>query len=288
MLLAVRDQPELMAVRRTEKLRIPKVQTEKTLRDPTEVTRELKVWRERVSRELDVAAEIQRAALQQFARKAYPIFAQCEPAREVSGDFFDVVNLDPNKVLFCLGGVSGDAGCTAVVMAQSIDLFRAVARRNVPVEKILVQMNDCLTADFTRGMLVTLICGDLDLSTGRLRFVNAGHEPPLVYHVNDGFRAIEGRAPPLGNGQYRRRNPWWAEDIDVRESPLYLYSDGITEAPAGDGGKWGIEGLKNSLNLYRHLPLKERVCAVMQDAVGRSTERHDDMTLLAVDLTPWP
>ena len=277
------DGLEVRVEERTRELSHARDQAETTLIKLRQTQAELETWQKRVGRELEYASEIQKAFLPNFLGASFPIYAECISARELSGDFFDVINLDGQRVFFCLGDVSGKGVHAAVVMAQSISLFRVLSRREVLIEDVLLGMNATLSASGILGMFVTVVGGELNLRSGGLRLVNAGHEPALLHRGEGDFETIPATAPPLGIDPNLRRDQLNPREIELNGSTLYLFSDGVTQQKLKQGGELGVEGLKEFLVSCRNLPLQERVTTVLEKILTQSDDRHDDMTLMVVD-----
>jgi sigma-B regulation protein RsbU (phosphoserine phosphatase) len=238
-----------------------------------------KVENERVRRELELAAEIQRSLLPAPRPAPFPIYGVNVPARTVSGDFFDILPLSSERIAFCLGDVSGKGMNSAILMAKTASLYRCLAREEKTASPgpLLERLNDEICETATRGMFVTMAAGIYHARDGRVRIANAGHEPP-IYHVAGGpFHAIPAEAPPLG---IVPGGPIPEVDVELSGGALYVCSDGLTEAEGEDGRQLGREGLERLLQRFAAKPLSERIEAVARE-VGR-LEPRDDLTLLGV------
>ncbi|MGI9590319.1 MAG: SpoIIE family protein phosphatase, partial [Myxococcota bacterium] len=235
------------------------------------------VENERVRRELELAAEIQRNLLPAPDPVAFPVHGITLPARTVSGDFFDILPLPDGRVSFCLGDVSGKGMNAALLMAKTASLYRCLARDSDSPGDLLARLNEEICETATRGMFVTMAAGVYDGATGNVRFANAGHEPPL-FHGRDGrFADIPADAPPLG---IVPDTDFPENDIDLTGGSLYLCSDGLTEAMHGDGSQLGREGLQELVVRFAGQSLPERIAGIAREAGG--LELRDDLTLLGV------
>jgi hypothetical protein len=138
--------------------------------------------RQRFEQELEVAKLIQ----QNFLPKQLPelsgwqVAAYYRPAREVGGDFYDVIPLPEGKVGFVVGDVTDKGVPAALVMAATRSVLRASAQRLVNPGETLERVNEHLCPDMPEKMFVTCLYGVLDPETGRFRFANAGHDLPYV------------------------------------------------------------------------------------------------------------
>jgi sigma-B regulation protein RsbU (phosphoserine phosphatase) len=180
--------------------------------------------------ELDLARDIQMAMLP----KAFPhlggidVSAELRPARTVGGDLYDVM-ADGERVWLLVGDVSGKGVGAALFMAVTKTLFRAIAPGSASVAEAVGRMNRELARDNERAMFVTAFAARLDLATGELEYVNAGHNPTYRLEAGGAVAALPGPVDPALGAvevhQYRSaRLPL------ARGDALLLYTDGVVEA----------------------------------------------------------
>jgi sigma-B regulation protein RsbU (phosphoserine phosphatase) len=239
-----------------------------------------RVENERVRRELELAAEIQRNLLPAPRPAPFPVFGMNVPARTVSGDFFDVLPLSHQRIAFCLGDVAGKGMNAALLMAKTASLYRCLAREQASPGALLARLNDEICETATRGIFVTMAAGLYDAASGVVRIANAGHEPPLLHSGGGaaaGFEEVPAQAPPLG---ILAGAAFPEVDLELAGGSLYLCSDGLTEAPCEGGGQLGGEGLRRLIARYAGKPLAERIQAIV--AAVAECELRDDLTLLGV------
>ena len=235
------------------------------------------VEHERVRRELELAAEIQRNLLPAPRPQPFPIYGVNIPARTVSGDFFDILPLADGRIAFCLGDVSGKGMNAALLMAKTASLYRCLAKSIKSPGELLAALNDEICETTTRGMFVTMMAGVYEPQSGKAKVANAGHEPLLCHASGGEFTSIPAEAPPLGivpDSQFPE------VEIALRGGALYAFSDGLTEACTDSGEQLGPEGLQTLIAKFVHQPVGERVESIIAD-VGE-LELRDDLTLLAV------
>lgn len=231
---------------------------------------------ERVRRDLELAAEIQRGLLPTRQPAPFPAVGINLPARMVSGDFFDILELDDGRIAFCLGDVSGKGINAALLMAKTASLYRCLARDIESPGVLLARLNAEVCETATRGMFVTMFAGLYDPRSGHVVVANAGHEPALVHCPSGAFERIEAQAPPIG---ILPDTDFPEEELLLAAGALYVCSDGLTEACAG-GRELGSEGFQLLVERYASKPLAERVDFIAAEAQG--LELNDDLTLLAV------
>ncbi len=235
------------------------------------------VEHERVRRELELAAEIQRNLFPAPRPMPFPIHGMNVPARVVSGDFFDILPLEDQRIAFCLGDVSGKGMNAAILMAKTASLFRCLAKTIDDPGKLMERLNDEVCETATRGMFVTMAAGIYDPKTGSVCIANAGHEPPLLLRRDGSTTSIPAEAPPLGIVPGVEVP---ASTLALDGGSLYLCSDGLTEAENEAGEALGSEGLQRLAVRFAEKPISERIEAIT--AAVRELELRDDLTLLGI------
>ena len=249
---------------------------------------------ERKNTELAIAAEIQQSFLPDTISQieGYDIAARSVMAKEVGGDFFDVIPLEviplgKGQLGIMIADVSGKGIPAALFMALS----RIVVRVNAtwygrrPAAAIR-DANTIISNDAKSGMFVTLFYGFLDAATSTLTYVNAGHNPPIHFHAADGtlteLSATGIAVGALPDAAYTQ------ESVQlVPGDMLVLYTDGITEAENANLEMFGVERLEKTILASRGLSANELVRVIL-DAVRSFTGDHpqsDDITLMIVRST---
>lgn len=236
--------------------------------------------------ELQAARSIQIGMLPPRAQLAQTdprldVDAVLEPARSIGGDLYDVVRLDADRIAFLLGDVTGKGVPAALFMALSKALAKSVALRGLPdLGEVAWVLNEELMRDNGEAMNVTMIIGVIDLTTGRVLLVNAGHEDPLrvdaagkvTVHKLDG-------GPPFCIVDF----PYPEEQLTLEPGEsLVLISDGVSEAQDADEQLFGHDRLTQALS---GLPSATGMADGLRDAVRsfeNGTDPSDDLTILAL------
>lgn len=243
------------------------------------------VEQERVKRELELAAEIQRSLLPDPDADGL-VQGVNVPARTVSGDFFDFFELDDGRIAFNLGDVSGKGMNAALLMAKTASLYRCLGKEIRSPGRLLGRVNAEICETAARGMFVTMAAGIYDPRTGRVRLANAGHEPPLIHKADGGFEAVPADAPPIGISPFVVGDDGYPEvEIDLDGGVLYIFTDGLTEGYLEDGSEMGADGVEALLVEHRDAPLRERLVTVVAPLNRDGVKLRDDLTILAVDDT---
>jgi sigma-B regulation protein RsbU (phosphoserine phosphatase) len=235
------------------------------------------VEHERVRRELELAAEIQRSLLPAPRPEPFPVHGVNVPARSVSGDFFDVLELDASRIAFCLGDVSGKGLNAALLATKTASLYRYLTRTLEEPGRVLQTLNDELAQTATRGMFVTMTAGLLHRGRGVVCVASAGHEPALLHDARGEFASIPAQAPPLAvlPDQFFPES-----ELRVDGSTLYVFSDGLTEASCGAGERLGAAGVRRLIERFAARPLHQRIAAILADV--QQLDLRDDLTILGV------
>ena len=242
------------------------------------------VEQERVKRELELAAEIQRSLLPEEKESDFPVKGVNLPARVVSGDFYDFYPLDDGRVAFTLGDVSGKGMNAALMMAKTASLLRCLGKAIKEPGRLLTLVNEEVAETATRGMFVTLVHGVYDPETGYVRLANAGHEPPLVLSRDGEFTAIEAEAPPLGISPALLDEDGFPEtEFNLGGGRLFVFTDGVTEGYIDDGVELGIDGLKEMMTAAGGENVQALLNEVREKIGGGGRVLRDDVTLIAID-----
>ena len=239
--------------------------------------------RQRFEQELEVARLIQ----QHFLPKELPdlpgwqVAAYYRPAREVGGDFYDVIPLPDGRVAFVVGDVTDKGVPAALVMSATRSVLRASATRLVEPGVVLERVNEHLCPDMPPKMFVTCLYGVLDPETGLLRFANAGHDLPYV-KTADGVIELRARGMPLG----LMADMTYEEKEAVLEpgDSVLLHSDGVVEAHDPEREMFGFPRLKETMaGVAGGQELIDRVISELEAFTGPGAEQEDDITMVTLE-----
>ncbi len=241
------------------------------------------VEQERVKRELELAAEIQRSLLPPPTDASFPVKGVNVAARVVSGDFYDYYALDDGRIAFTLGDVSGKGMNAALMMAKTASLLRCLGKSIPEPGRLLRLVNAEVCETATRGMFVTLVHGVYDPESGHVRLANAGHEPPLFVGADGSVVAIGAEAPPLGISPILAGDDGFPEcELDLDGGALFVFTDGVTEGYLDGGGELGIDGLKAMIGRAAGRP-QSILDEVSTRLGGTGHPLRDDLTMLVID-----
>ena len=246
--------------------------------------------RERIGMELSFAKNIQHSSLPaKFPafpdRTDFDIYAYMKPAREVGGDFYNFRLLDDDHLAMWIGDVS-DKGVPAALfmMAINIVINNRASMGGTPAE-IMAFVNNNICEHNEANLFVTIWLGILEISTGRLTFVNAGHEEPALYRKGGSFELYKtkhnvavGVFPDIEYTSY---------DIHLgRGDKLFVYTDGVPEATDMFDKLFTTGRMLEALNRYRDgapQEILEGVRKSVKEFVG-GRPQFDDLTMLGFEL----
>jgi phosphoserine phosphatase RsbU/P len=232
--------------------------------------------------ELDRAREIQ----QDLMPKELPQLPRVElagawqPARTVGGDYFDVIQLDANRLGICIGDVAGKGITAALLMANLQASFRAFATPEESPAAVCSKLNAFLCGNLAPGKFVTFFYAILNAEDRTLRYENAGHCPAILLRANGETELLSGDGAVLGvlpDWQYR--------DFDVQLAPgdrLLLFTDGVTEAANAEFEEFGNARIIQSLRVADETATALATQRKILEGVTKfcSSNFHDDATIL--------
>ncbi|MBR6328006.1 MAG: SpoIIE family protein phosphatase [Alphaproteobacteria bacterium] len=236
--------------------------------------------KEKMESELAIAKTIQASALPiDFPKNEYfELIASMTPAREVGGDFYDFFAIDEKHYAFVIADVSDKGITAALYMMSAKTAIKNMLQAGYPIKDAISKANDTL-CDNQAGMFVTAFIGILDLSTGEVEYVNAGHCPPL-YKTQSGYQYLEvNRNIILG---VRPHYQYESRKLTLKSGErLFLYTDGITEAQDKTFKMFGEERLLKILN-QKDMSLFDTLDHVYKSVKGfvKKAPQSDDITML--------
>ncbi|HKQ86269.1 MAG TPA: PP2C family protein-serine/threonine phosphatase [Candidatus Acidoferrales bacterium] len=196
-----------------------------------------------VSNDWVTASEVQKQFMHAGCEvKSLSYSATCRQLRELGGDFYDCVPMAEHRLAFAIGDACGK-GLPAALLISNVQssLRTAMLFAGNDGAKVMNAVNHQVYTTSLAGRFATLFYGVFDASTRILRYVNAGHNPPMVIRRDGTIAYLETGGAPVGIF------PDWAyEEGQVQLDPgdlLIAYTDGVTEATKSSGEYWGIEGL---------------------------------------------
>jgi phosphoserine phosphatase RsbU/P len=251
------------------------------------------VVQERLTRELKLAAQVQRRLLPGSAPKqvSLELVGFCEPARGVGGDYYDFIVFDNDRVGIAIADVAGKGMPAALLMSTVQATLRSLAATNgeaspaVPaLAKMVGKLNSLIFNTTSSEHYVTFFYGYFDRATQCLTYVNAGHNPPLYLRSNISGDFSELSTGGLIAGVFEHCD-YEQETIQMKSNDLlFLYTDGLTEALNPSGQEFGQARIEETLNECAQLSVEE-----IRDRIVKRVKEwcstaplHDDLTFVVM------
>jgi serine phosphatase RsbU (regulator of sigma subunit) len=243
---------------------------------------EEKMERERMERELELASEIQ----QRFQPSSPPVVEGYEfqgisfSCYEIGGDYYDFIERENGKVIIALGDVSGKGTSAALLMSSVHAAIHAQISAKSSLYDTVCSVNRYLTENTPNNRFITLFIGELDPLTGRMSYINGGHNPPIVARANGDLTLLDSGGMPLGLMA--------VADYEMGEfsmSPgdgIIVYSDGVSEATNLADEEFGMERLTDVVAKSIGLSaagIRDKVESALS-SFTQSAPPNDDITLV--------
>jgi sigma-B regulation protein RsbU (phosphoserine phosphatase) len=242
--------------------------------------------RERTDRaELSEAAATQRSLMPRELPQmpGYPVAAEWVPARQVGGDYLDVLRLADDRLALCIADVMGKGMPAALLMSNLQALVRSLAGEVRGPAGLATRVNRSMAANIAAGKFVTLFYAVVEHARGKLIYTNAGHHAPILVRSSGEVQRLAGSGTVLGVF------PNWIYDQDEIDlaagDRLVLFTDGIPEAENAEGEPFGEERLLDAVVGNRDLgakPLQEAILRAVTRFAG--PEPQDDVALVVLSV----
>ncbi|HVM70232.1 MAG TPA: GAF domain-containing protein [Anaerolineales bacterium] len=241
--------------------------------------------RERLEHEVELARQIQKTFLPEYLPEipGWELAATWLTARQVGGDFYDVIELPGGRLGLLIADVSDKGMPAALFMALTRTLIRAVIHDTFSPAETLQRVNDLIIPDNRQSMFVTTVYGILSIESGEFTYANAGHNPPIWLNSSSGkFETLQRTGAALGIIEGMK--------IDQRtivlgsNDLLLLYTDGLTEAFSPQDETFGEERVLETLKAMEAAPVKN-VLEALETSVNQFMHplpAADDLTMLAL------
>ncbi len=267
-------------------------QMEKDIYDYIENLTAVTAEKERIGAELDVAKNIQASMLPSIFppfpnRSEFDIYATMNPAKEVGGDFYDFFLLDEDHLALVMADVSGKGVPAALFMVIAKTLIKNTAQTGATVTETLEKVNNQLCENNEAEMFVTVWFGILQISTGILKAVNAGHEYPVIRRAGEAFEAFKDKHGFVLAGMENMKYKEY-ELVLHKGDTLFLYTDGVPEAMNPAGTLYGMQRMLDTLNQYQSSDCKALLqhMKVNIDQFAAEATQFDDITMLCLEMKP--
>ena len=245
-----------------------------------------------MEQELLLAKTIQDSALPKnfdYNNPAFDIYAFVDPAKEVGGDFYDFTFVGRDRLGLVIADVSGKGIPAALFMMHSKTALRGLAETGLTLTEVFERVNAELCKGNDAGMFVTVWMAVINLRTGTMQCVNAGHEYPTIRHGEGGYEIFKDKhSLPLGTMEGLK-----FKEYEITLAPgdsVFVYTDGVPEANNRQGEQYGTDRMLAALNANLDKSTQDLLPAVKADLdsfVG-TADQFDDITMLGFRYNGFP
>ena len=258
------------------------------LRVEAEEKKRLQEEAKRLEHELDQARDTQMRIVPANPLRlgAWEVTGRVTPARQVGGDSFDYFVIGDQRLGFSIGDVSGKGMPAALLMMTAQGYLRVYCSSDRPLPEKLRQLNQGVVRSVQPGKFITLFYGELDPADGLLRYVNAGHNYPLLRRADGSLEPLIEGGLMLGFGEDQVFVQ--GEASLAPGDTLLLYSDGVSEAMDLHGQEYGEDRLQEACRVHGALPATEFIAKIMAEveAFRAGAPQSDDITLVVLAAAP--
>lgn len=242
-----------------------------------------KVERERLENEIQLGREVQQMLIPQLAMhdEHLSIAASYQPHDQLGGDYFDFLKLNQDELMWCIADVSGKGIPAALLMANLQASLRACFSMTQNPKQVIRQLNELIWMNTRGERYVTLFLGVYHTKRKRLYYVNAGHQPALLFRKNE-HQILKRGTVMLGAFDELPFIEMGEEEL-ASDDLIFSYTDGLTERNSPDE-LLNEHQLADLLRPQLHLPLQELHQGLLNQISGNDQQKHlsDDLTLLSV------
>lgn len=233
--------------------------------------------------ELDEALEIQRGLISRRMPQleGFSLASAWQPARTVSGDYLAAFKLDDSHAALCVADVAGKGFPAALLMSNLQAALKSLTSERISPSEICVKLNELMCGNTPLRKFVTCFYAELEVPTKKLKFTNAGHNPPFLMRRSGEYIRLDDGGPVIGAFQ---SSTFTEREIQLCEGDkLLLFTDGVTEARDESGEEFGDHRLEQCLRTYRGSNAAELRSLILRE-VTEFCGNHfdDDATLLSV------
>ena len=235
------------------------------------------IEQQRIRRELELARKMQRSLLPKRRRGRYPVIGINRPAYEISGDFYDFVDLPDGRIAFMIGDVAGKGLDASLLMVRTASLLRWAGKEGVTPDRWMGRVNEELSATIARGTFVCAAAGYYDPGSGTVSWSNAGFMPALLFRDGE-FQEFEAGGPPLG---ILDGIEYPVDTVRLDGGSLWFFSDGVTDVRGAGRDTIGMEGVRDLIRRHREDYPPARLRAIVAEL--KRLRLADDTTLLLIE-----
>lgn len=240
--------------------------------------------KQKLEEELDLARDIQRNLLPQKIPyyKNFEISAINLSSKQVGGDYYDVIRLDENNCCIAIADVSGKGVPASLLMANIQAFLQVICKQNVPLDEATGLINDLISQNTSDGRFITFFWGIFNDIKKEVKYVNAGHNPPLL--IRDG-KITKLSTGGIILGVMKTFIPYKSETVQLKsDDVLILFTDGISEAMNKNGEEFSDEALEKLALSLSGKPAEEILQEIKNEVqhFAEGAPQSDDITLVVI------
>ena len=242
------------------------------------------IEKEKMEKELSLASQIQRDFLpkENPKSKGFEIAGSNVPCYQVGGDYYDFVDIDPERIGITIADVSGKGVSASLLMASLRAALQSEVHSEYDIEKMVKKLNDFVHRSSSTNKFITFFFSELNKKTSELKYINAGHNPPLIMDLKGNVRRLESSGFCLGmfpNIDYKMEKL----NLNVGDTAL-LFTDGITESRSKDNEEFEEKRMIQLMKKHSKIGAEDLIEKINQEleefTVG--TEQSDDQTIVVI------
>lgn len=240
--------------------------------------------KQRLEKDLEIARNIQQNLLPSKLPELekFEIAAYNNTARQVGGDYYDIVELDEKHTLIAIADVSGKGVQAALLMANVQAFLKSICKQNIPLDQASNLINDLVSENTTMGSFITFFWAELNRETNEFTYVNAGHNPPLLF-TNGEMKKLKKGGMILG--VMETVVPYESETVQLHSGDyIVMFTDGITEAMDTGGNEYSDEKLEELTSGMKDKSAREVLDTIVESVreFSEGAEQSDDITSLVL------
>ena len=237
-----------------------------------------------LKKERELAGEVQKRLFPETKKFEKFVYAKNIPARDVSGDYYDIIEINENEFYFTLADVSGKGVRSGMLMAKASSIFRTLANLSLPLEKNVYLVNNEIVEAKFKGMFVTAVFGKMNVLNGEIEIINAGHENIMLLDESKNFEFIKADIPPIGIIKYSSEKIVIKKNFNIKNKTFIVYSDGVTEGYLKNGKMLGVEGIKEIILNIKEINPKNIINNIVDTLNFDQAKLRDDITCLCINI----
>lgn len=242
---------------------------------------------QRDEEDFEQAREMQQALLPASTPqiKGIDISGTWKPARDVSGDYYDLLALGADQLGVCIGDVAGKGMPAALLMSALQAAVRASATAEMSAADLCERVRRVIVPSLAGGRFVTFFYCTIDMAAKRIRYCNAGQNPPVLVRAGGTTIRLDKGGPALS--RLFSRTPYQAGEEELRDGDrIVLFTDGVSEARDSRGDDYGEERLEQIIAANRHMSAPDLIATIVDSVLAFSAGRaDDDLTMVALAIT---